>query len=508
MDTAAILRENVDAMMGAPAVGVGMDVVIVSTTTPADEDYWQRRLEATRGLFTRPDAIVIAVHEDWEGGAGNGLGTLYALLRAEAKGRKRYAVDVLGMLAGGASVALYHTAGKGTRLAPLPASEGNNKPAVKLPRRFDLGGVSGCITVLEAVILQTSVYAASRTGRLSVFWGDQIFIPSVPLAYAPRHHADILGRLGPMPDAEGWRREGLHQYGLLAVRASGDAAQVEKVTHEVAADLAARGVIGVEGGVGVSLGSFSLSDALVRALLEEFSPELAAKRGKLDSDPHWWMPLTLDEPTYLSIMRGKGEDEAPARAHYARMQGFKERLSARAPELGMLGAVDVGSRAYWWDYGSLRAYHGNVLKLLAGDAEGEAVRRFFDVADRRSGSELGPGVDIDEDSVVLGCRIAAGRIRSSVLVGVQANQANLADCVAIDARFSEVSAEEALLYRTASTEPLALERGAVRVDVALADGSSATMNTALDRDGKADWDQRLPGNPFSYAELNLLVKSP
>ena len=27
--------------------------------------------------------IVIAVHEDWEGGAGNGLGTLYALVKAE-----------------------------------------------------------------------------------------------------------------------------------------------------------------------------------------------------------------------------------------------------------------------------------------------------------------------------------------------------------------------------------------------------------------------------------------
>ena len=28
---------------------------------------------------------------------------------------------------------LFHTAGKGTRLAPLPASENNNKPGVKLP---------------------------------------------------------------------------------------------------------------------------------------------------------------------------------------------------------------------------------------------------------------------------------------------------------------------------------------------------------------------------------------
>ena len=31
------------------------------------------------------------------------------------------------------TVAIYHTAGKGTRLAPLPGAENNNKPGVKLP---------------------------------------------------------------------------------------------------------------------------------------------------------------------------------------------------------------------------------------------------------------------------------------------------------------------------------------------------------------------------------------
>ena len=35
--------------------------------------------------------------------------------------------------------ALYHTAGKGTRLAPLPGAENNNKPGVKLPCIAPLG---------------------------------------------------------------------------------------------------------------------------------------------------------------------------------------------------------------------------------------------------------------------------------------------------------------------------------------------------------------------------------
>ncbi|CAN0133351.1 unnamed protein product, partial [Heterosigma akashiwo] len=53
--------------------------------------------------------------------------------------------------------------------------------------------------------------------------------------------------------------------------------------------------------VGTSLGSFSVSHALLALLLEEFAPELARKEGKLDSDPHLWMPLTLAAADYVRL---------------------------------------------------------------------------------------------------------------------------------------------------------------------------------------------------------------
>ena len=73
-------------------------------------------------------ADVVAVHEDWNGGAGNGLGTLYDFQKACAKAKAASGVDLQQKLHAGASVALYHTAGKGTRLAPLPGV------ALQLPR--------------------------------------------------------------------------------------------------------------------------------------------------------------------------------------------------------------------------------------------------------------------------------------------------------------------------------------------------------------------------------------
>jgi len=76
--------------------------------------------------------MVLAVSEDWDkGGAGNGLGTLYAYEKACRVAQKKFGVDLKSKLdAKLVSAALFHTAGKGTRLAPLPASENNNKPGV------------------------------------------------------------------------------------------------------------------------------------------------------------------------------------------------------------------------------------------------------------------------------------------------------------------------------------------------------------------------------------------
>jgi hypothetical protein len=220
------------------------------------------------------------------------LGTLYAYKNAVALASERYGLDLDGMMkAGTISVGLYHTAGKGTRLAPLPGAENNNKPGVKLPATVKIANQLVPMTILEAVIKQTGCYARSRLGRLSVFWGDQIFIPTVPVEYTVTHHVDILCSLGPMLSEADWKEKGMEKYGLIAQSENGSAAQVEKVDHATANQLLAG--LGTIKSVGVSLGSFSISSRMLFALLGEFSAELAHRKGKLDSDPHLWMPMTL-----------------------------------------------------------------------------------------------------------------------------------------------------------------------------------------------------------------------
>ena len=74
-DVEKTLLTAIHAMDGS----VGFDAVIICTSNIAQEKYWQARLEKTAGKTAREGALVLAVHEDWgDGGAGNGLGTLYA----------------------------------------------------------------------------------------------------------------------------------------------------------------------------------------------------------------------------------------------------------------------------------------------------------------------------------------------------------------------------------------------------------------------------------------------
>jgi hypothetical protein len=484
------IQDNLQSILDAPGNGVGLDIVIVSTTTARQADYWQQRLTAGRGQVCHTNALILTVVEDWPGGAGNGLGTLYALAKASEAAHRIHDRDLMVELRSGAAVGLYHTAGKGTRLAPLPGSEGNNKPAVKLPGSVVIDGNTEAITILEAVIRQTAIYTTGRSGRVGVFWGDQVFIPSVIPPTKATHEIDILAKLGPMPDAARWDRDGLHNYGLITVAKNGDAAQIEKVDHGVASELIGNGVINVEGGIGVSLGSFSMSSAMTTALLAEFETELEEKTIKLDTDPHFWMPLTLDAETYRAMMAAKGIDTSDSDSHFHRMKSFLARFISSHPGTRIFSCIDVGSACWWWDYGTIDGYMTNSLKLLGTNTEAKGMRLFFDV-ELNNGNVL---VDCDADEL---------NATKSILVGVRADAIECTGSVLMSVQCSRINGSDLLLYNVTEAAELDLESGTVRADALLPGQGSLAFWTHRDRDGKQDWNDVLEGNSLSYDELHI-----
>ena len=380
--------------------------------------------------------------------------------------------DLLDELDAGRSVFLYHTAGKGQRLAPLPLAEGSNKSAVLLPEMVE----GEPLTLLEAVIRQTSILAPYREGRLSVFWGDQLFVPSRSLADPIHHHVDILTKIQPLPSEETWNEQRLSTYGLICVDAEGDVQQLEKSDYPTLRTLIRKGLVSVSGGVGLSLGSFSLSAQMTRALLEEFGPELSAQEGKLDTDPHFWMPLSLDRPTYTSFMMARGADHSFAHQHHDRMHHFRE---THFPHLErVLGCTDIGADAYWWDFGSLSRYSYYMRKLLSPADEGEAIRAFFGAP------------ELTDGNLIVASDLPTKNIKDSVLFHVQAKQASIAHSVLLEVSADTIASNGALGYRLDGKK------------VTLAEGTAkaADLTTQIDSDGRADWDKVLPGNTRSYAE--------
>lgn len=462
------------------------------------------------------------------------LGTLYAFEKAAKLAKEKHNIDILAQLSRNEiSIGLYHTAGKGTRLAPLPGSENNNKPGVKLPTTVNIGGVQSPITILEAVIKQTGCYAKSRLGRLSVFWGDQVFIPTVPVEYKVTHHVDILCSLGPMLTEADWKEKGMDKYGLIAQSRNGGAAQVEKVDHATAVQLLSK--LGEIESVGVSLGSFSISAPILVALLHEFATELATKQGKFDSDPHLWMPMTLEKAAYAQLMQQKGISVDVSDAHFDRIANMMARFNRdhKDSPLGLFGPVDVGQGVYWWDYGQLKLYQQNTILLTGNSKEAALMRLFLGMSEQVRHSEV-LNTEVDSGSCISSCSIGSdsgerGFIRNSVLSNVRCRYIEAEDCVLINVTADRIVAKSgSIVYNlidsgasidntkedsessssnsSGKAAGLSLAEREVMVGVFSADGSQAVVRSSLDTDGGKVWETRLPSNHASFEDIHAANK--
>lgn len=483
-----MLKENIRAM-DVSKTSVGMDIVIVCCQNEEQEHYWQKRLKQTTGSIVKPSAIVIVVQEDWAGGAGNGLGSLYAYQKAREKGYIEYKIDIFQKQREGHSVALYHTAGEGRRLYPLTASEYGNKSAVVLPSLVKLDDHEEPLTLLEATIKQTSIYAPFRKGRLSVFWADQIFIPANNPDYTSRHHADILVKLMPMPTEEEWTLKELDKYGLITLNKQGQAQNIDKTTYSTLKKLISSGKMSIAGGLAVSLGSFSLSTPLTFALIQEFQPELIQKNVKMDSDPFFWMPFTLDQQSYIDIMVLKGSSPEEAKNHHLRMQYFKNHFLHKYPDASLFGIVDIGVGSFWWDFGTVENYMHNILKITQNTVEGYLLREFF-------------LLEQNFNSTILKSHIGKGKITSSVVIDCCAEELNVDHCVIIGSVFKEMSATNSLFYKVMEEENIHFPDKTVRADVWLA-SKKELLKVYAERlqDTKKLWNVKLQKNVDSYEKI-------
>jgi hypothetical protein len=70
-----MMAENVETMNWEQ----GYDVIIICCSSGEQARYWQRRLDDNRGTLIPSNCVVLAVKEDWPGGAGNGMDCMHFL---------------------------------------------------------------------------------------------------------------------------------------------------------------------------------------------------------------------------------------------------------------------------------------------------------------------------------------------------------------------------------------------------------------------------------------------
>ena len=524
------LLNHSKAMSQAARKAVGPDVLIVVNTTCEQADFWQKRLTKDgikgAGTIAKENAVILSVSEDnWKGGAGNGLGTLNGFILAARKAHTIGLLDIDGesdekalvsaflSYCSDKSVFMYHTAGKGSRIAPLPSAEINSKSNVKLPEMLSFNGKWKTITILEEGIKETSIYAHSRKNRLSVFWGDQIIVNEHSVDFDRIHHIEIFGRLMPLD-------KNIKSYGVLIPQNDGDCLQREKLSERQVRKILPEGVNDVYR----SLGSFSISRSFLSGLIDlEWEALLAQGRDtgvikSLNTDPDWWQPLTSTLEGYIDLMTKKGRDKERARSQWQKMedlwQEFSMSESFRAEKdltgvFRKVGFKDLGENAIWWDYGQNRYYFRNIKLLTEDSSEAEAARYFFGIDPGKWVSKrcsIGKEVDV-ENSIILDSKIDSGRVKNCVVINSDIGSADLEDSIVIESKVLKLSLKSALSYNVVDKN-ISGRNGQFIVNIFHPKFGRIPMRTSIFRNGEADYKKGPEGkgafvfdNMFTYKQI-------
>jgi phosphomannomutase len=501
------------------ANGIGPDIVIIVSSTEYQAAFWQERLTGKNGIngsgqIIKKSAIVLSVTEsNWSGVAGNGLGTLNGFLQASKKALDKGYLDITGQLdednidyliekfmdfCYGKSVFMYHTAGKGTRTAPLTLSEGNSKPNIKLPGIIAINDLIEPITILESVIRQTSIYASHRENRLCIFWGDQVIINEEDITKKPSHHVEIFGQSVPVD-------KDISSYGILIPSENGDCSQREKLSLEEILRL----LPGKDDKIYKSIGSFTISLSFLHFMFkkDEIKKALLNRTGSLNTDIDWWQPLTSDKEEYIELCSRKGiTDREKSALQWDFMQSlWKSFINSddftKSGLIRMIGFTDVGQNSLWWDYGQNRFYLRNINILTEDSIDGEASRIFFSIKENEWIKDLKVYDTLKvKDSIILGSTISKGFIEDCVIIDSNLKEVNAKKSVIIGSVIYKLNAYGSLCYNVIQ-EAVDLQEGNILSDIFHPDLGQFSMKTHIKRDGTEDWRKLLYDNKYTYEEV-------
>ncbi len=421
------------------------------------------------------DSIFVQVSESgWNGAAGNGLGTLFAIENAS----KAIEKDLIEEVKRGKSVLIVHTAGEGTR--NILTRTCKNKAFVEVPK----------FTILEGVIKQFHDFAIPS--RIMVTWGDQFLLfedsPEEIMKCTQNTHVLLFGLKTKLTE------EVASKYGIQIVRRTeGECCELLDFDDTRNYELVKRKLQRQgESEVMVNLGMFAMSGVMAECMLNAFSDELEAKKGKFNSDELW--QLEISQEPELGVEADYWLSE---RANRIRNEIF------RAEPLAVIKSFPLSDKTAWLDFGTNESYYEGVMRILDEGDVGRRLREFLgvEILSVKNGCEV-------LDSVYESSHFEKGQVKSSVISNSTANHAQLEQACVINSTLNRIRGKNCVVYNVVDHASIEV-KDCFLVDVFHPNKGRLRLKMRIGEEKGAKgkwWNARLPGNDFSLSAIAGMMK--
>lgn len=439
----------------------------------------------------RSAEFVVVSESGWNGAAGNGLGTLFALENASKKTGDDLTEEVRER---GKSVLVVHTAGEGTRNLLTRAC--------KCKAFIDVPASSGSMRILDGVIAQFGNFSVGS--RIFVVWGDQfIFIEDSPedvRRSALKTHVLLFGLKKEITE------DTVRKYGIQMVRSSSRVSSEEKLCDIVDFDdsrdydVVRRKIERMGGEALVNMGIFMMSGTIASCMRDVFSDELRRRAGKFNSDELWQMLVCLSS---RRMAASAGNEWLRERAE----EIFRRRCEEwNREDISLISSFPLSDHTVWLDFGTNRSYYESLMLLI----ESARLRNFLGVECATAGCAAAGGAGADvEDCVLVNANIRSGSLVRSVVSNAEASHARLMRTCMLNAVINDVVAEDSVIYGVVDHSSMRIrgkivadvfhpEEGRIRLEMGIGD------ETALPKERW--WHSRILKNTFSLREVAEMMK--
>ncbi len=418
------------------------------------------------------NSILVPVSESaWNGAAGNGLGTLFAIENASNAIGKDLVEEVKQR---GKSVLIVHTAGEGTR--NLLTRTCKNKAFIEVSK----------LTILEGVIKQFQEIAIPS--RILVTWGDQflLFEDSAEeiMKCAQNTHVLLFGLKTKLT------REVASKYGIQIVRcAEGEGCELLDFDDNRNYEVAKRKLqkrVGSE--VMVNMGMFAMSGVLAERMLNAFGDNLRERKEKFNSDELWQLWISPDSRTDYWLLK--------------RADRIKNELFHAEPR-ALLKSFPLSDKTAWLDFGTNASYYENVMKIMDKDDVGKRLRGFLgvDVSSVKNGCEV-------FDSVYENVEFEKGVIKNSVILNSRAKHVQLEQAYVLNSRLNRIRGKKCVVYNVVDHASIEVE-DCFLVDVFHPNKGRIRLKMRIGEEKGAKekwWHACLQGNEFSLCEIAEMMR--